>query len=252
VIHVDDRAGSKELLSTIQAMHVDATLARIEFGDFVFDGHGPHGPCSIAIERKQLRDLLCCIQTGRFAAHQLPGMLEAYDYCYLIVEGCWTVDAKTLELSERHHGGWHPVKLGPSHTTLYRELDNYLNSIATMSACRVKTSNSPAETVMQICDLYHWWQKPWGEHSSLKVLRREPARFAFFKPNLTQSMAACLPGIGYERSAAVAMKFRTPVDMVLATPADWQSIPGVGKGIAAKVVKVLYEGDKGDTHNANR
>lgn len=243
MITVDDRTGSKELFDTIQAMHVEAVLKRLEFGDFVFDGHGPHGPCNVAIERKQLRDLLCCIQDGRFAAHQLPGMLDMYDYCYLIVEGRWSVDEKTLELSESHHGGRHPVRLGPSHTILYRELDNYLNSIATMSACRVKVSTSPAETVMQICDLYHWWQKPWGEHQSLKVLRKEPPRFAFFKPNLTQQMAACLPGIGYERSAAVAGRFKLPVDMVLATPAEWAEIPGIGKGIATKVVKSMHEGE---------
>lgn len=242
---VDDRVGSVELASALKAMHLEVEVKRLAFGDFAWQGNGPKGPCMVGVERKCIRDLLACIQDGRFAAHQLPGMVETYEFCYLIVEGRWSIDTKTLELIEVSKGGWRAVRLGPSHEFMYRELDNYLNSIATMSSCRIKTSTCPGETVAQLVDLYHWWcDKSWVQHQSLKVLRKEPPRFSFFEPGVCQSMAACLPGIGYERSAAVAARFKTPIDMVLGTVSEWAEVPGIGKGIAAKVAKALSEKDR--------
>jgi len=252
VLTVDDRTGSVELADTLKAMHLEVEVKRLAFGDFTFDGHGPKGPCTVAIERKRLRDLLCCIQDARFAAHQLPGMIETYDFCYLIVEGRWSVDPKTEELIEvckrasDSPDGWRPVRLGPSHDFRYCEIDNYLNSIATMSSCRVKGSTCPAETVMQLVDLYHWWQKPWGQHHTLKVLRREPPRFSFFKPNLAQRWAKELPGVGYEKSGAAAARFKTGIDLAMATPSEWAEVAGIGQGIALKVVRLIHEGEKGE------
>lgn len=244
---VDDRVGSVELADTLRAMHLEVEVRRLPFGDFSFEGNGPKGRCMVGIERKRLRDLLCCIQDGRFAAHQLPGMIDAYDFTYLLVEGKWSIDPKTEELIEVGKDGWRPVHLGPSHVFQYRELDNYLNTIATMSSCRIKKSTCPAESCAQITNLYNWWNgKTWGQHQSLKVLRKEPPKFSFYKPTIVQRMAAELPGIGYEKSSAVASRFRTVTAMVLATPQDWMEIPGIGDGIAGKITKLLYEGEKGN------
>lgn len=237
---VDDRTGSVELADTLRAMHLEVEVKRMAFGDFAFEGNGPKGPCTVGVERKRLRDLLCCIEDGRFCGHQLPGLLEMYERVLLIVEGKWGVDNRTLELVEPCQGGWRPVRLGPSHQILYQQLDNFLNSIAIQSSCLVKYSGSPTETVMQLVDLYNWFQKPWQDHKSLKVLRKTPPKFSFFNPSICQLMASCLPHIGYERSAAVAARFKTPVDMVLGSVSEWMDIPGVGKGIADKVVKVLH------------
>lgn len=245
MIQVDDRTGSVELADCLRSMHLEVEVKRMQFGDFAFDGNGPKGPCTVGVERKRLRDLLCCLQDGRFAAHQLPGMIETYDFCYLIVEGRWSVDPKTEDLIEVCKEGWRPVRLGPSHAFQYREIDNYLNTIAAMSSCRIKTSTCPAETVMQLCDLYHWWNdKTWSQHQSLKVLRKEPPKFSFYKPTLVQRWAAELPGIGYERSAAVAARFKTGIDLAMATPSEWADIAGIGKGIALKVTKLIHEGEK--------
>jgi len=244
VLTVDDRTGSVELADTLRAMHLEVEVKRLAFGDFAFEGSGPKGPCTVGVERKRLRDLLCCIQDSRFAAHQLPGMIETYDFCYLIVEGRWSVDPKTEELIEVCKEGWRPIRLGPSHEFKYAEADNYLNSIATMSSCRVKGSTCPAETVMQLVDLFHWWRKPWGQHQSLKVLRREPPRFTFLHPTLAQGWASYLPGIGYEKSAAAAARFKTGINLAMATPSEWAEIAGIGRGIALKVTRLIHEGEK--------
>ncbi len=246
MITVDSRVGSVELAETIKAMHIEVELQRLPYGDFRFDGLGPKGPCTIGVERKKVRDILCSIEDGRFAAHQLPGLVESYDYVYLIAEGRVTVDISSLELIEpRGDAGYgRPYRLGPSRNILYRAYDNWLTSIATQSSCRVKTSLSPAETVMQLADLYHWWQKPWTQHQSLKVLRKEPPKFSFFTPSVRQLVASCLPGIGYEKSLAVAQRFRTITEMVLATPRQWMEIPGIGPTLAARVTKLLFEGEQ--------
>jgi len=246
VITVDNRTGSIELAETLKAMHVPVETKLLPFGDFAFAGEGPKGKCSVGIERKTVRDILSCQETGRFAGHQLPGLVENYDYCYLIIEGRFSVDTTTLDLIEPNKGDTgrgYPIRLGSTRRIQYSSLDNYLNSIATQSSCRIKTSGSPAETVMQIVDLYWWWQKPWNQHQSLKVLRKEPAQFACFKPSVRQLIASCLPGIGYEKSVHVAQRFKTVTEMVLATPKEWSEIPGIGKTLAARIAKLLYEGE---------
>lgn len=245
MLTVDNRVGAIELSDTIRAMHVPVEVKRITFGDFRFDGSGPKGTCTVGIERKKVRDVLCSIEDGRFAAHQLPGLIETYDYVYLIVEGRATVDASSLDLIEPYGdtGRGRPYRLGPSHNIPYRQFDNYLNSISTQSSCRVKRSTSPAETIMQLVDLYHWFQKPWSQHQSLKVLRKEPPKFSFFTPSVRQLVASCLPGIGYEKSMAVAQKFPTITEMVLATPRQWMEVPGIGDTLARRITKLLFEGE---------
>lgn len=247
MLTVDNRVGSVELVDTLRAMHVEVEAKRLDFGDFAFEGNSQKGKCLVGIERKKVRDILCCIEDNRFAAHQLPGLIETYDYCYLILEGYWTVDETTLDLikpSSVGCGHGVPIRTGPNRSIPYRQLDNYLNSIATQSSCRIKTSLSAAETIMQIVDLYHWFQKDWSAHQSLKVLRKEPAKFTFLTPSVRQLVASCLPGVGFEKSAHIARHFRTITDMVLATPADWASIQGVGKTLAARITKLLYEGEE--------
>lgn len=253
MIVVDNRVGAIELAETLQAMHVPVEVKRLPFGDFRWDGLGPKGPCTVGVERKKVRDVLCCIEDSRFAAHQLPGLIETYDYAYLIVEGRATVDTSTLELIEPYGdtGRGRPYRLGPSRNIPYRQFDNYLNSISTQSSCRVKRSISPAETIMQIVDLFNWWQKPWSQHQSLKVLRKEPPKFSFFTPSVRQLVASCLPGIGYEKSMAVAQKFPTITEMVLASPRQWMEIPGIGPTLAKRITKLLFEGEKEKDNGKN-
>ena len=77
MILVDSREGSKQL----QPLLRDSKLTRLEFADFAFTGSDRDGRISqIGIEYKTLPDVLSCIADGRFAGHQLPGMMKAYDH----------------------------------------------------------------------------------------------------------------------------------------------------------------------------
>src|SRR5574341_1238250 len=103
MILLDDRAGSKDL-APFMPKSVPFTLTRLEYGDVAFSGRGPSGVCTVGVEIKKIPDLVDCIYSGRFAGHQLPGMLDTYDYCYLLVEGA-TRAGKLGTLEYRRAGG---------------------------------------------------------------------------------------------------------------------------------------------------
>jgi excinuclease UvrABC nuclease subunit len=48
-----------------------------------------------------------------------------------------------------------------------------------------------------------------------------------------------LPGIGIEKSAAVAAHFETVRALIEASPEQWQEIPGIGKTLAKKITEAL-------------
>src|SRR2546426_10716375 len=109
MILVDDRTGSKALYPFLPSG--SAEICRLNSADYAFVGNGNGKPTLVGIERKGLNDALQCIQTGRFAGTQLPGLLHDYDVVYLIVEGAWRPGKEgTLERLAR--GGGQTVVLG--------------------------------------------------------------------------------------------------------------------------------------------
>jgi NAD-dependent DNA ligase len=58
-------------------------------------------------------------------------------------------------------------------------------------------------------------------------------------------VAAEVQGIGWERSRDVERRFRTCIDMVLATEKEWMEIPRVGPTIARRAVK-SFAGEEED------
>jgi ERCC4-type nuclease len=105
---------------------------------------------------------------------------------------------------------------------------------------RVRRADNWQQTVFTIARLYRWWQKPWDKHSSGKVLDTPPAPVVLTtRVPLVQRLANCLEGVGWERSAAIAARFPTAVDMIATTEADWELIPGIGKTLAKRIVRAL-------------
>jgi len=104
---VDSRVGSKDL-----AKPLSAKLAVLEFADAMFVGGGlGDKPIFIGIEVKTVKDALSCVVSGRFAGHQLPGLVKGYDVVYLIVEGRWRADKEGL-LEVPYGKRWRAVNLG--------------------------------------------------------------------------------------------------------------------------------------------
>jgi ERCC4-type nuclease len=102
MIFVDRRTGSVDLKPLLQTRSI---LTDLEYGDVSFSGNDQERSYNIGIERKRIRDLINSITTGRLSAHQIPGMLKAYDRSYLIIEGVWKGDRRTRELLLSNDGG---------------------------------------------------------------------------------------------------------------------------------------------------
>jgi ERCC4-type nuclease len=232
--------GSAELAPLLRALHIKTELVQLDSADVSFSGNGPQGRVEIGVERKSLRDALKSMEDGRFAGvdGQLQRMLAAYDFQLLVVEGKWKANHEGI-LMEALGGGWRPVALG-RRSFMHRELENWLTSLTFRTSLHLRTTYDLGETARAIANLYNWFAKGWDEHKSLNVFYRTPPPVAMFhKPSPVRVMAKEIPGIGWDRSLAVEAAFATVVEMILATPEEWEKIPGVGKVLSRRVPRWL-------------
>jgi ERCC4-type nuclease len=235
MILIDDRTGSKDLYDLMPPG--SAEICRLNYGDVAFLGKGDGKPVAVGIELKGLNDVLQCIQSGRFSGHQLPGLLKDYDVVYLIVEGAWR-PGKEGTLERLGRGGWQTLVLG-TRVWMYRELDNWLASIESMTGVRLRRTESERETAAVILNLYHWWtDKEWEEHRSHLAFDRS-SRPVLVKPSLTVRVAKELTGIGWEKAGAIARHFGSVRGMAMAEEKQWREIDGIGDVLSKRIVQEL-------------
>ena len=249
-VEIDDREDAYFLRNWPATAH---TLKhRLQFGDFAFIGNGPPKRVTIGdeprgdkrvtvgIERKTLGDFWSSICSARLQGHQLPGLVRSYDYPFLLIEGSYRLNPVGQILQ---HGGKHRVAAGPRVMTA-DIFNNLLNSISIVGGVPILFSSDKRDTITVVECLRRWFAKPWKSHktfmafpSTIPTSRNGAALFV--APNLVAKVAAQLPGIGAKRALDVAAHFATVDLMVAATPAQWESIEGIGKGIAENVCKKL-------------
>jgi ERCC4-type nuclease len=239
VVLVDNRMGSGEVAPILRGLHVPVRVERMDSADFAFEGHGPRGKCMVGIERKKVRELIQSIESGRFEGEQLPKMVTTYDHCWLVVEGIWRPNPQSGILEEGGHGGWHDTMFGRKGFA-FCQLDNFLTSMQARVHLMVKYTTTVTDTAWVVKDMWQWYRKAWDQHrSGLVIYNPPPPAALFLKPNLVRRWANNLDGIGWEKSAAVAARFATPIDMVVAPEREWVTIPGIGRGLAMKAVKQI-------------
>lgn len=236
-IIVDDRIGSKEIVPYLPENLV--RLQRLKFADVQFQGNGPEGIVTIGVEIKRLSDLMSSMKSGRLAGHQAPGMQASCDYCYLIVEGIWrTARDGVLERLTKYRK-WSPYKKGRN-PMLTTSLYGFCESMRRMFGFEIRFADHTRETATIIHGLHRWWGKEWSQHCSHLQKRQVVVEgHRMFKPNLVARIAAELPGIGAKKSREVGEHFETVEDMLKATPAEWQEIPGIGEGTALEAFHAI-------------
>lgn len=247
VILVDPRAGSANYIQPLKSLGAVVEIATLPYGDCAFVA-AQSG--MVGIELKTLGDVLNCIDSGRFAGHQLPGLIHHYDAAYLIIEGLWRPHPEDGSLETWSHGKWASQRLG-RRMRLYRELDNWLTTMELLGGVHIRRSGSPHETARLVFDLYDWYARE-DEHRSHLALdgttqdaleahiakeRRKGRGAMLFRepPTPARVVASCLPRIGVEKSGMVAGAFPTVKRLVNATDAEWLKLPGIGKGIVAQI-----------------
>jgi ERCC4-type nuclease len=250
MILIDRLQGSNDLLSEVLALGVKASLESLPAGDAQFEGNGPDGRCLIGVERKKLYpDLLNCMQGGRLTGSQIPRMIKAgCEWNWLIVEGLYRPNSVNGQLEQWviNLRSWKPVRLG-TRGFMYREVDNFLNTIEMKTRVRIKRSGSRSETARIIVDLYHWWNdKEWEEHRSHQPFWNGD-QVQIWDPPFTRRLAKELKGIGWEKSKAVSEYFGGDAAVLLdfmlkAGVKEWAQIPGIGDAIAKKIVLEIHGG----------
>jgi len=243
-IQVDDRAGSDRLGRYLKAKRQPVELCRLPYGDVAFQGNGPEGrPISVGVEYKIVTDALACIQDGRFAGHQLPGLLSTYEIPILLIEGITRPDPKDGLLQIRHaRGFWYAAKTGRNQF-MYRDYQHWLMTLTFKAGIRILLSSDISDSAATIVSLFTWFTaKDWADHKSHLALAGGPdLRDAaiLIRPSILRRVAAELPGIGFDRSALVARKFRSIQEMSMAGEEEWSSIPGIGPKTAKAVCAAL-------------
>lgn len=224
-----DRAGS--MIADLHRLGVPARLGSLEFGDVAFDGYGPSGLVPVGIELKSVTGLLGDIVTGRFAGHQVPGMQRIYPYRYLVVEGAHRPSSSDGLLEVPGRAGW----CVPSPAMMYVDFMKIIDDIDLRAGFRVRRAWGWADTAQIVAAAYHGFQKKWDAHKALKQFNNAPPGVVLLTPpTLLRLWARDLPGIGWEKSAAVEDAFESPLQMARATQRAWEAVPGIGKVIASR------------------
>ena len=241
MILVDYRTGSVEfapLLSSHQS------VCKLEFGDFAWSGHGPEGQASIGVELKRLPDFLKSMTSGRLSGHQLIGMLEQYDFVYILIEGSWRPNSNTGLLEVPKGKTWVPASQG-SHRFMARDFYNYINTLQVICGVIVVTTYNKQETAKWLDSCYRWWNKKWEAHKSHLQFHapvnpsKRPRYVRLTRPNLTTLIANQIPGIGVDRAKKLGKVFATPRGLFEASEEELEWIDGIGSVSAKKIMEAL-------------
>ena len=251
---VDPRAGSGQFLKPLQRLDVPAESCRLDAGDVMFAGQGPSAPVVVGVEIKRLQEVPETIRTGRFASQQLHALLDACQSPWLLVYGRGRRDSDgMLSIRDEGRGGrWFPAMPATRADTV----ESWLVSMAATTAVRVVRAESFDAAAHWLAGFWRWWQRPWSSHTAAKQLYRSAPRASNMlaelwstrqdPQTLPRRLAKELPGVGWERSAAVAAHFGDAASLIRAMaapdPAEWAKVPGIGKGIAADIADALRRG----------
>lgn len=228
----------REMITLIKRFGVPCEQANLQFGDAMFEGKGPDGPMAVGIERKALPDLLQCIDDARLAGHQLPGMREDYKVRVLMVEGHWKAHDPDGLLMDSHNGINYGYARYRTQRVMYAKLYRYLISVS-LSGVLVAYSRDLWHTAYNICEYYHYFQKPWLAHTSLQEIHKVAIPVLGGRPSLVRKWANDIEGVGVKLSHLAEKEFRTPIALATSDEMRWLKIEGVGVKSAQKIVREI-------------
>ena len=259
MIYIDSREGGAQqaeytakLITKLRShrFHPECQLATLTAGDFFFTGRGPKDEAgdetypSIGFERKTISDFFSSTHSGRLVAEQIPKMLAHYEYRYLIIEGQAKVDWASGELMEMWQGQWMPVarKVKNRGRVSYtgEQLLGAMNTIAVFTPMTVIRTFNIDDTLDVIATLWHWWDKPYDKHSTLKKFHSATQNVVLLeKASFLRRVAKELSGVSWERSSDIEFRFPSVFAMCQAEIDDWLEIPGIGPVLSKRIYNQL-------------
>lgn len=243
MVFIDDRTGSIELKRHFKGVSVE--VQRLAFGDFYFIGNGKDDtPITVGIERKTLPDLLSSIASGRLVGHQIPGMINTYNNCILLIEGIHRGNPDTNELELYTNGTWKPLNYTRTKWRI-QDMWNWVESLEEFTSFKVKYSTSEICSARMVMSMFHWWNKPYNKHTAMKAVKVEKdikPKFGLVPLSPMARLYAELPGVGVERADALAKRFPSVKKLIFANDDDLCSVDGIGPVTAKKIQDFLMKG----------
>jgi ERCC4-type nuclease len=230
---VDPRQGSHELVAPLRKLGLPVEETWLDAGDVAFTGKGEAGtPLAVGIEYKKLEECVAALRSERLQGHQIPAMQERFAFSYLVVEGEWHVDLASGFLGHVRAGKFLPI---PGQMR-ERELRSRLNGLHLARGLIWRRTTNRRDSLEEIAALYRCWtEHALDEHrSAIAIYRPKPlmpiSEFRVFLQSV--------PGIGFTVSKAADAHFGGSIrKAVLATEAEWRDVDGVGKALAARLVR---------------
>jgi ERCC4-type nuclease len=243
-IVLDPRIGSGELLPYFKPYDVEVQVQQLEYADMCFWGSGHDGPVMVGMERKIITDLIASMRSNRLSGYQLPGLMQACGFVYIVVEGIWQC-GKGGEIECAVKGGWATLRVG-SRPVLYREVDHYLATLEHRCGVTVKYTANREQTVAYVVSRYQWWQKEWLKHDSYEAIyapyeeKISSRRGSFTRRTVgpVEVVAAQFPGVS-KKAYEFGKRFKSVRGMVNASVKELAEVEGIGKKGAEKIDKWL-------------
>lgn len=254
MLYVDDREGSAQLAPLLRAKGLPVTITRLPYGDVSLLGCGPGGePVTVGVEVKTISDVLKCVTDGRFAGHQLPGLIGSYENVWLLIEGIWRPKAGSGVLEIQRGQGWIDATVG-SRRFMYKDLVSWLFTMQIKGRVNVHRVSNWGEATLWLSTLHSWWTGGggkvlgWDGHESHLALHtnldsRLWDRAMLVRPTVCRMVATQLPGVGFDKSASIAGFFGSVENLLLATEWELAQVPGVGKKLAGIIWHSLRNQD---------
>lgn len=231
---LDNRIGSKHLLSSLQK-EVEVSLERLEFGDVAFTSKEGK---AIGIEIKSIGEFLSDVISNRFTGYQVPGLLDTFDWVYVVVEGLWKRQPSN-GIGIYHGREWRNFNTGNRSYT-YRELCKRVNSLSILGNIRVIFTASQTDTIELILSLHEWWSEGFHHHKTLSTFYSKPPEKVSFKPpSLFRRMMKEVDGLGWERTKLLEEKYPSVQSLLQASEKELAQIPGIGKVVAREIYHSL-------------
>lgn len=237
MILVDTSTGSKELLPIIRGMGVCCEKVPLSYADACFEGNGPEGTISVGIERKTLHDMLSCIEDARYVSHQRIGMKKMYQVSILIIEGYWKPREDGMLMESKDGCTWWVCR-PHGKPVMYSKLRRYLISIR-YSGVAVNFTRNLQHTAYDICEEWHYHQKSWNKHTSLKEIQKLAIPQLNNKPSLTRMWAEDLKGCGRVLGESAEHYFRKPIILATADEEAWVAAGATAKE-AMSIVRQIH------------
>jgi ERCC4-type nuclease len=244
-LYVDPRIGSDDLVPLLTPFGLPVLRKQLSCGDVFFTGHGPdRSTVMVGVERKRLGDALQCMQDGRLTRKQIPGMLEEYNFSWLLIEdairpgdnGYLQVKKVKSYSSGKTYEFWVDAIFNKGRKLYYGDFMKWLFSIQMGSGLRLAITSDASETASWIIALYQYFQKPFEDHKTFRAFD-ESGTPPLVIPTTAMKVAKDLAvGIGWEKAISAAEHFRTAQAVVNATVEEWLEVDGIGKELAKRLV----------------